>query len=39
VIELDEIVTCLPVIQEVLQGFQDERALRLTRESARESIA
>ena len=33
VIELDEIVTCLPVIQEVLQGFQDERAFRLARES------
>ena len=33
VIELDEIVTCLPVIQEVLQGFRDERAFRLARES------
>lgn len=33
VIGLDEIVTCLPVIQEVLQGFQDERAFRLARES------
>lgn len=29
----DEIVTCLPVIQEVLQGFRDERAFRLARES------
>jgi hypothetical protein len=33
VIGLDEIVTCLPVIQEVLQGFQDKRAFRLARES------
>jgi predicted nucleic acid-binding protein len=31
--ELEEIVTCLPVIQEVLQGFRDERAYRLARES------
>ena len=30
---LDELVTCLPVIQEVLQGFRDERAFRLARES------
>jgi predicted nucleic acid-binding protein len=25
----DRIVTCLPVIQEVLQGFDDERAFRI----------
>src|SRR5215210_5110509 len=31
VAELDEVVTCLPVIQEVLQGFLDERAFRLAR--------
>ena len=31
--ELDEIVTCLPVTQEVLQGFRDERAFRLAREA------
>lgn len=30
---LDELVTCLSVIQEVLQGFHDERAFRLARES------
>jgi len=30
---LDEIVTCLPVVQEVLQGFRDERAFRIARES------
>ena len=27
--DADEIVTCLPVVQEVLQGFRDERAYRL----------
>jgi predicted nucleic acid-binding protein len=26
VVAFDEIVTCLPVVQEVLQGFSDERA-------------
>jgi predicted nucleic acid-binding protein len=30
---LDEVVTCLPVMQEVLQGFRDQRAFRLTREA------
>ena len=33
VVPMDEIVTCLPVIQEVLQGFLDERAFRLARDS------
>jgi len=28
-LDFDEIVTCLPVIQEVLQGFGDEHAYRL----------
>ena len=32
-VDLDEIVTCLPVIQEVLQGFHDERAYRVAREA------
>lgn len=32
-LEFDEIVTCLPVIQEVLQGFRDERAFRLAHEA------
>ncbi len=32
-LDLDEIVTCLPVIQEVLQGFSDPRAYRIARES------
>jgi len=29
---LDEVVTCLPVVQEVLQGFREESAFRLARE-------
>lgn len=33
VLDLDEAVTCLPVIQEVLQGFDDERAYRLARDA------
>ena len=32
-VDLDEIVTTLPVIQEVLQGFRDEHAYRLAREA------
>jgi predicted nucleic acid-binding protein len=31
VVDFDEIVTCLPVIQEVLQGFRDERAFGAAR--------
>ncbi len=30
---LDDVVTCLPVVQEVLQGFRDERAFRVAREA------
>lgn len=33
ILDLDEVVTCLPVIQEVLQGFADERAYRIAREA------
>jgi predicted nucleic acid-binding protein len=33
VINLDEVVTCLPVIQEVLQGFRDEQTFRIARQS------
>jgi hypothetical protein len=33
VLDLDEIVTCLPVIQEVLQGFTDEAAFRKAHEA------
>jgi predicted nucleic acid-binding protein len=28
VVAFDEVVTCLPVVQEVLQGFRDESAFR-----------
>jgi predicted nucleic acid-binding protein len=28
-VDLDDVVTCLPVVQEVLQGFRDERAYRI----------
>jgi predicted nucleic acid-binding protein len=31
VVDFDEIVTCLPVIQEVLQGFREEEAFRAAR--------
>jgi predicted nucleic acid-binding protein len=30
---LDEVVTCLPVVQEVLQGFRDETAFRVARDA------
>jgi len=33
VVDFDDVVTCLPVIQEVLQGFRDEVAYRRARES------
>ena len=32
-VDFDDVVTCLPVIQEVLQGFGDERAFTLAREA------
>lgn len=32
-IDLEEAVTCLPVVQEVLQGFGDERAFRIARDA------
>jgi len=31
--DFDELVTCLPVTQEVLQGFRDEAAFRKAREA------
>ena len=34
-LDLDEVVTCLPVIQEVLQGFTDEAAFRTAQEAMR----
>ncbi|HEU5004274.1 MAG TPA: PIN domain-containing protein [Actinomycetota bacterium] len=30
---IDEVVTCLPVVQEVLQGFLDQPAYRIAREA------
>lgn len=33
IVDLDEVVTCLPVVQEVLQGFDDERAFQLARDA------
>jgi predicted nucleic acid-binding protein len=33
VVPLEDVVTCLPVVQEVLQGFRDEAAFRLAREA------
>jgi len=33
VVALDEVVTCLPVVQEVLQGFREEGAFRAAREA------
>ena len=33
VVDLDDVVTCGPVIQEVIQGFDDERAFRVARDS------
>jgi predicted nucleic acid-binding protein len=33
VADLEEIVTCLPIVQEVLQGFRDEQAFRVAREA------
>lgn len=31
--DFDEVATCLPVIQEVLQGFRSEQAFRFAREA------
>ncbi len=33
IVDFDDVVTCLPVIQEVLQGFDDEQAFRLARDA------
>jgi predicted nucleic acid-binding protein len=33
VVDFDDIVTCLPVVQEVLQGFTTDAAFRAARES------
>ncbi|MEO6212076.1 MAG: PIN domain-containing protein [Vicinamibacterales bacterium] len=31
--DLDDVVTCSPVVQEVLQGFRDDRAFALARDA------
>jgi predicted nucleic acid-binding protein len=31
--DIGDVVTCLPVVQEVLQGFRDERAYKVAREA------
>jgi hypothetical protein len=33
VADLEDVVTCLPIVQEVLQGFRDESAFRLARDA------
>lgn len=33
VLDFDDVATCLPVVQEVLQGFRDEAAFRRAREA------
>jgi predicted nucleic acid-binding protein len=35
IIELDEALTCLPIVQEVLQGFRDERPYRIASDAMR----
>lgn len=34
-VDADDIVTCLPVVQEVLQGFRDDRGFRVARDAMR----
>jgi predicted nucleic acid-binding protein len=33
ILDFDDVVTCLPVVQEVLQGFRDETAYRRAQEA------
>jgi predicted nucleic acid-binding protein len=33
VANIEEVVTCLPILQEVLQGFRDEAAFRVARDA------
>jgi hypothetical protein len=35
IVEFDSVVTCLPVVQEVLQGFADERGFLVARDAMR----
>ncbi|MEP6915124.1 MAG: hypothetical protein ABJC89_05735 [Acidobacteriota bacterium] len=32
-VALEDVVTCLPIVQEVLQGFTDEQPFRIAREA------
>ena len=32
-VDLDEVVTCLPIVQEILQGFREENAYRRVRDA------
>ena len=32
-VDFDEVVTCLPVVEEVIQGFREERAFRTARDA------
>jgi predicted nucleic acid-binding protein len=34
-VDLDDVVTCLPIVQEILQGFADERAFSTARDALR----
>jgi hypothetical protein len=34
-VDLDDVVTCLPVVQEVLQGFREEKAFQIAQEAMR----
>jgi hypothetical protein len=33
ILDFDEVATCLPIVQEVLQGFRDESAYRIARQA------
>jgi predicted nucleic acid-binding protein len=33
VVDIEEVATCLPVVQEVLQGFRDEKTFQIAREA------
>lgn len=34
-VDFDEVLTCLPIVQEVLQGFRDEQPFRIARDAMR----
>ena len=33
IVDFDDVATCLPIVQEVLQGFRDEKAYRTARDA------